>query len=115
KVRGPGVDAVGCTVAIRVVAAASGQPAAEESVAMRAFASREDAARADCFNRAAAAAVPRVVPQAAPATPAGADLRTVVIDAQLAEPAAVPALLRALRGLGSVSAVEVRRIVPGAA
>jgi hypothetical protein len=115
KVRGPGLDAVSCTLGIKVLAAGTGKPMADESASLRSFGPREDAARADCFTRAAASAVPRVVPPPSPAAGGGADLRTVVIDAQVTEPAAVPALLKLLRGLGSVSSVEVRRVLPGAA
>jgi len=113
RVRGPGVESVSCTLSVRVLSAGAGVPVAEDSEATRSFAEREDDARADCFARAAAAAVPRVVPPATASRPGVADLRTVVLDADVIEPGAVPELLKQLRGIGSVSAVDVRRILPG--
>jgi hypothetical protein len=112
KVRGPGLDAVSCTLGLRVVTAGSGVAIADESVSHRSFAGREDAARADCFARAAAVAIPRAMPAGA-AAGTGGDLRTVVVDADIAEPAAVPALLKVLRGMGAVSSVDLKRIAAG--
>ena len=108
KVRGPGVEAVTCVLSIRVLTAGTGLPVADESETVRAFAARPEAARSACFQRAAAAAVPRVVPAAAArVTP---DVRTIVLDVDVVQPGAIPAVVKQVRALGSVSAVEVRRI-----
>ncbi|MES1204937.1 MAG: hypothetical protein ABUS79_03280 [Pseudomonadota bacterium] len=111
KVRGPGIESVGCVFDVRVLAAGSGLAVANESESQRAFADRADSARADCFRRAAAAAIPRVVPAAG--VRAAPDMRTIVIDADVVEPGAIPALVRQLRGIGSVSGIEVRRVNSG--
>ena len=111
EVRGPAVQAVTCTVGVRVLTSGLGPAVADESETIRGFADKVETARADCFARAAATVVPRVVPAAAGrATP---DLRAIVIDADVIEPGAVPGMLKQLREIGSVSAVEVRRIAPG--
>ena len=108
KVRGPGLEAATCVLSVRVLAAGTGLPIADESETVRAFADRPEAARASCFQRAAAAAVPRVVPAAAARV--APDVRTVVLDVDVVQPGAIPAVVKQVRALGSVSAVEVRRI-----
>lgn len=113
KVRGPGLESVSCTLGVRLVAPSTGALLGEENVTLRAFAEREERARADCFSHAASAVTPRLAPVA---RSAGAnELRTVVLDAEISEPAAVPALIKMLRALGSVSAVDLRRLLPGRA
>src|SRR4029077_14926607 len=49
--------------------------------------------------------------------PSGAagDLRPVPLDADVLGPAAVPALLKSLRGLGAVSSAELQRVAAGRA
>jgi hypothetical protein len=42
-------------------------------------------------------------------------VRTIVVDADVVEAGAVQALVRHLRGIGSVSAIEVRRVSVGRA
>ncbi|MEO8214562.1 MAG: hypothetical protein ABI560_15275, partial [Myxococcales bacterium] len=79
-----------------------------ESETVRAFADRPEAARASCFQRAAAAAVPPVVPAAAARV--APDVRTIVLDVDVVQPGAIPAVVKQVRALGSVSAIEVRRI-----
>lgn len=111
KVRGPGVESASCSLSVRVMAAGSGLPVADENESARGFSERAEAARGDCFQRAAAASIPRIVPAAGART--SADVRTIVVDADVIEPGAVPALVRHLRGIGSISAVEVRRIANG--
>lgn len=113
KVRGPGVDSVSCALGVRLVAPATGALLAEENVTLRAFSEREERARADCFSHAASAVIPRLAPVARSA--GSNELRTVVVDAEISEPAAVPALIKTLRALGSVSAVDLRRLLPGRA
>jgi hypothetical protein len=97
-----------------VLATASGLPVAEQAAAPRAFADRADAALGDCFTRAAAELAPRLVPAAGAGSAAG-DLRTIVIDADVVEPAAVSALLRAVRSVAAVSSADLRRVSPGRA
>ncbi|MEP6655072.1 MAG: hypothetical protein ABJA82_17035, partial [Myxococcales bacterium] len=108
KVRGPGLEAVTCVLSVRVLTAGTGLPIADESETVRAFADRPEAARASCFQRAAAAAVPRVVPAAAARV--APDVRTIVLDVNVIQPGAIPAVVKQVRALGSVSTVEVRRI-----
>ena len=112
QVRGAGVEAIACTLGLRVVAAPSGSAVGEDSQTSRAFAPRADDARKDCFARAAAAAVPHVLPQAA-ASHGAADLRTVVVDVEVSQAGAVQPLLKQLRGSGPISSVDLRRITPG--
>jgi len=112
QVRGAGVEAIACTVGLRVVAAPGGAAIAEDNQTARAFSLRADDARKDCFARAAAAAVPHVAPQAA-ASHAASDLRTVIMDVEVAQAGAVQPLLKQLRGSGTISSVDLRRITPG--
>jgi hypothetical protein len=119
-VRGPGLVAVSCQLAVKVVSAPAGQPLAEPTASLRSFSDREPSARADCLSRAAAALAPRLLSGAGGAGAASGgvgsgDLRVVSIDADVVEPSAVSALLKAVRGIGSVSSAEVRRIVAGRA
>jgi len=112
QVRGAGVEAISCTVGLRVVAAPGGTSVAEDNQTARAFALRPDEARKDCFARAAAAAVPHVAPQAT-ASHGAPDLRTVIVDVEVSQAGAVQPLLKQLRGSGSISSVDLRRITPG--
>jgi hypothetical protein len=115
-VRGPGQAAVSCQLAAKVVAVPSGQSVAEAAAAPRAFSERAASARADCLTRAAAVVAPRLSPSGTPAAvAAGSDLRTLVLDTDVVEPAAIAAFLKLVRGLGSVSSADVRRIVLGRA
>jgi hypothetical protein len=112
-VRGTGKLAVSCRIAARVVAASSGLPVAEQAAAPRTFADREETAHSDCLARAASELAARLVPAAGAAAPS--DLRTINIEADVVEPGAVAALLRAVRAVGAVSSAELRRISPGRA
>jgi hypothetical protein len=113
KVRGPGLEAASCSLAVRVLAAGSGLAVADESESARGFSERADGARTECFQRAAALVIPRLVPAAGARGPV--DVRTIVVDADVVEAGAVQALVRQLRGIGSVSAIEVRRVSVGRA
>jgi len=113
QVRGAGVEAISCTVGLRVVAAPTGAAIAEDNQTARAFAPRADEARKDCFARAAAAAVPHVAPQAAASHGGASDLRTVIVDVEVSQAGAVQPLLKQLRGSGTISSVDLRRITPG--
>ncbi|HEY2899855.1 MAG TPA: hypothetical protein VGL59_04700 [Polyangia bacterium] len=115
SVRGPGKESVSCHLGARVVAAPSGQLIAEPTAQPRVFADRAAAARAECLSRAASEIAGQLVPLVSSSAPAFADLHAVTVDAAVIEPAAVPALLKSLRGLGAVSAAELRRLGAGRA
>jgi hypothetical protein len=83
------------------------------TAAPRTFADREETARADCLARAAAELVPRLLPP--PASGGGSDLRTLTVEADVVEPAAVGALLKTIRSVGAVTSAELRRVSPGRA
>jgi hypothetical protein len=87
----------------------------EASAAPRAFAEHPPAARADCFARAAAAVAPRLSPSGTGPASAPSDLRVLVLDLDAVEPSAIGTFLKTVRGLGSVSSAEVRRILLGRA
>jgi len=113
-VRGTSQVAVACQLAGRVVAAPSGQAVGEPVASRRGFADDEGTARARCFADAASDLAGRLAPPSSSAT--GDDnLRTVIVDADVVEPAAVVALLRNVRSIGSVSSAEVRRMGSGRA
>jgi hypothetical protein len=114
-VRGPGQIAVACQLAAKLVAAPGGATLGEPSASLRSFADSDAAARADCLARAAAAIAPRLAPSTGPAAAPAGDLRVVAVDADVTEPGSVAALLRAVRGVGSVSSAEIRRVTPGRA
>jgi hypothetical protein len=114
-VRGPGKEAVSCRLNARLVAAPGGQLLNDQSAQPRVFADRPEAARSECVTRAAAEVAAHLVPAGSTATSAGADLKAITIDAAVGEPAALPALIKALRALGSVSSAELRRLVAGRA
>ncbi|MEA2696780.1 MAG: hypothetical protein QOI66_1051 [Myxococcales bacterium] len=112
-VRGPGKEAISCHLTARLLSVPGGQIIAEQNALPRIFADRPAAGRAECVARAATELAQRLLPLAAASTSAGADLRALTVDAAVTEPAAVPALLKALRGLGTVSAAELRRLSAG--
>jgi hypothetical protein len=112
-VRGTTKIAVSCHLAARVVAAPSGLAVSTAATAQRAFADDEAAARAQCLTVAAGELAAHLVPAGAAAS--AGDLRTVTLDADVVEPAAVVALLRGVRAIGSVSSAELRRIESGRA
>ncbi|HSZ81514.1 MAG TPA: hypothetical protein VLA14_04485, partial [Polyangia bacterium] len=112
-VRGTTKIAVSCHLAARVVAAPSGLAVSTAATAQRAFADDEAAAREQCLTVAAGELAAHLVPAGAAAS--AGDLRTVTLDADVVEPAAVVALLRGVRAIGSVSSAELRRIESGRA
>ena len=110
-VRGTSKVSVSCRVAARVVSAPSGLALGEPDASPRAFAVDEPSARAECLARATSELAARLAP-GAPAAAAG-DLRTLTVEADVVEPAAVVALLKDVRSIGSVSSAELRRVEPG--
>lgn len=113
-VRGTGKVAVACRADLRVTTAQM-LAFTEHTATPRAFADRDDTARAECLRRAVAELVPRLAAVGGGGAPVGADLRTVMIEADVVEPGAVALLLRAIRSIGAVSSAELRRLTPGRA
>jgi hypothetical protein len=101
------------------VAAPAGNTVAERAATARVFVEADKAGDgagqcrtqlgADLAGRLAA-----VVPSGA-AGGASGDLRAVTVDADVVEPAAIPELVKSLRGIGAVSAAELTRVTPGRA
>lgn len=115
-VRGPGKEAVACRINAKVLSVPTGQPLSDPAAAARVFADRVESGRTDCLDRAAADVAGQLQPAASSAGGTdGADLRSITVDADIVEPPAVTALLKTLRGLGSVSSAELRRIAAGRA
>jgi len=113
-IRGVGLEAVSCAVAVRLATAGAGAALAEDARTERSFAEREEDARKDCLTRAAGLAVRHVIPQTGTGR-SPSDLRTIVADVDVVDPGSVLALLKQLRGSGSVSSVDLRRVLPGRA
>jgi hypothetical protein len=111
-VRGPGKEAIACRIGAKVLSVPTGQPLSQPSASARVFADHAESGRAECLKRAAVEISGQLQPPSA-AGADGADLRAVTVDAEIVEPAAVTALLKTLRGLGSVSSAELRRIAGG--
>ena len=116
SVRGTGRSAWSCRAVARVAAAGSGGSAAERTATARVFVEGGKAPDGTCFTPLIADLGTRLtgVVTAASAGSAG-DLRPVTVDADVVEPAAVPALLKSLRGLGAVSSAELQRVAAGRA
>lgn len=112
-VRGTTKISVSCRLAARLVSAPSGLGVGEPDASPRAFAADEAAARTECLTRAAGDVAARLLPAGGAGAAAGGDLRTVTLQADVVEPAAVVALLKDVRSVGSVSSAELRRIEPG--
>ena len=114
-VRGAGQAAISCQLGVKVVSVPSAQSIVEASAAPRSFADRAASARADCLARAAAVVAPKLSPSGAGPAGGAGDLRQLVLDTDVVEPSAISAFLKMVRGLGSVSSAEVRRIALGRA
>jgi hypothetical protein len=112
-IRGTTKIAVSCRLGVRIVAVPSGLPVAEHAATPRAFADENETARTECLTKAAAEVAARLRPTTTGTVASGGELRTVIVDADVAEPAAVVALLKNVRSVGTVSAAELRRIAPG--
>jgi len=117
-VRGTGRVAVACRANVRLVAAPAGSTVAERAATARVFVDADKASDgpgqchaqlgADLAGRLAGASA------TAPAAATG-DLRAVIVDADVIEPAAIPELVKSLRGVGAVSAAELTRVSAGRA
>jgi hypothetical protein len=119
-VRGTGRIAVSCRANLRLLAAPAGNTLADRAATARVFVEAEKApdAAAQCRAQLGADLAGRIAGVAAPAgagAGGGGDLRAVTVDADVVEPAAVPELVKSLRGVGSVSAAELTRVSAGRA
>jgi hypothetical protein len=119
SVRGTGRVAVSCRANVRLIAAPAGSTVAERAATARVFVEADKAAdgAGQCRAQLATEVAGRLV-GAAPAAGGGAvsgDLRAVTVDADVVEPAAIPELVRSLRGIGAVSAAELTRVAAGRA
>jgi hypothetical protein len=112
--------AVSCRANVRLLAAPAGNTVAERAATARVFVEADKAAdgAGQCRTQLGADLAGRL----AGTTTAGAgtgggggDLRTVTVDADVVEPAAIPELVKSLRGVGAVSAAELTRVTAGRA
>jgi hypothetical protein len=109
-VRGASIRAHGCEVTVRLVPAEGA--ASDRAQRARAFEPPGRDARASCYARATAALLPVLLPEVG-ALGGGGDLRTVILDLDLNEPAVLSPVLRAVRKLAGAASAEVRRIAVG--
>ncbi|HLK91482.1 MAG TPA: hypothetical protein VKZ18_16425 [Polyangia bacterium] len=108
--RGVGRTSVAC----RGVARFGGLTLPERAASTRAVGDDAAAARAACLDRLAGALATEVAPALTAAAPAS-DLPVVTIDADVVEPAVVPALLKSVRSVGAVSSADLVRVGGGRA
>jgi hypothetical protein len=116
-VRGTGRVAVACRANVRLVAAPAGSTVAERAATARVFveAEKADDGAGQCRAQLGADLVGRLAgasSSGAATAPAG-DLRAVIVDADVVEPAVIPELVKSLRGVGAVSAAELTRVSAG--
>jgi hypothetical protein len=118
-VRGTGRVAVSCRANVRLVAAPAGSTITERAATARVFVEADRAAdgAAQCRTQLGADLAGRLAGVLPPSTgtAASGDLRAVTVDADVVEPTAIPELVKSLRGIGAVSAVEVTRVAAGRA
>jgi hypothetical protein len=112
-VRGAGLQAVDCHLAVRLVSASGGADSPERAAGGRGFATSEADARTACFAKAIRQILPALLPDLGTAAAAPGDLRVVMLDLDLTEPAVLSPLLRALRKVAGPTAAELRRVVVG--
>ena len=117
-VRGTGRVAVSCRASVRLLAAPAGNTVAERAATARVFVEAEKAADgpSQCRAQLGADLAGRLAgtPSGGGAGAAG-DLRAITVDADVVEPAAIPELVKSLRGVGAVSAAELTRVSAGRA
>jgi hypothetical protein len=117
-VRGTGRLAVSCRANVRVVAAPAGNTVAERAATARVFVDADKAADGtkQCSTQLGADLAGRLAGAVTATSPGAAgDLRFVMVDADVVEPAAIPELVKSLRGVGTVSAAELTRVSAGRA
>jgi hypothetical protein len=117
-VRGTGRVAVSCRANVRLVAAPAGSTVAERTATARVFVDADKAGEgaAQCRTQLGADLASKlagVLPASASGAGASGDLRAVIVDADVVEPAVIPELVKSLRGIGAVSAAEVTRVGAG--
>ena len=110
-VRGAGRQAVDCHLGVRVVSGGGDSP--ERAAGSRGFAASESDARAACFAQVIRQLLPALLPDLGAAAAAPGDLRVVILDLDVSEPAVLSPLLRALRKVAGPTAAELRRVVVG--
>ena len=112
-VRGTGKVALACQGKARLIAASGGRVLAERAASARVFVDRPEAGRPQCLARLAADLAGQLAGGSSAAPAGSAGLRTLTLDADVAEPAAVAALLKSVRSVGAVSAAELRHVGAG--
>ncbi|HVY38190.1 MAG TPA: hypothetical protein VHM31_09645, partial [Polyangia bacterium] len=91
----------------------SGLPLHPIETTAHGFAESLAEARAACLARLAPQLATQIAAGLAAASPAGGDLPSVVIDADVTEPGAVGALLKSVREVGAVSGADLLRVGGG--
>ena len=119
-VRGTGRVAISCRANVRLVAAPAGSTVAERAATVRVFVDSEKAADgpAQCRTQLGSDLAGRLVgvlPSSGSSAGVQGDLHAVIVDADVVEPAAIPELVKSLRGIGTVSAAELTRVAAGRA
>ena len=107
--RGTGRVAVSC----RATARFTGVSLPDRTTTARAFADGLEAGRTDCLGRLAGTLSAEMASALTAAVAPTADLPLLTIDADVVEPAAVPALLKSVRSVGAVSAADLVRVGGG--
>ncbi|HXJ20781.1 MAG TPA: flagellar assembly protein T N-terminal domain-containing protein [Polyangia bacterium] len=110
-VRGTPELAVACRGAARFAAL----PMRPLDVSARGFAESTADARAACLAHLAPALAAQIAAGLAATSSAASDLPSILIDADVVEPAAVPALLKSVRDVGLVSGADLLRVGAGRA
>jgi len=108
-VRGTPEVAAACRAGARF----SALPLNAQEVTARGFAENPAEARAACLARLAPLLAAQIAAGLAASSPAGGELPSVVIDADVTEPAAVGALLKSVREVGAVSGADLLRVGAG--
>jgi hypothetical protein len=111
-VRGTTKWAANCRLGARVLAA-SATSAVDRTAEAHAFSDGPGAAQAECLARAAGDVARQTSGALGGTGVAARDMRLVSLELDLIEPAALPLVLQALKKLGNVSSVEVRRVTVG--
>jgi hypothetical protein len=107
--RGTGRVSTACQASARF----AGPPLPEHSASARAFADAPEPGHAACAQLLAAALATDLAATLNASAAAGGDLPILTIDADVAEPAAVAALLKSVRAVGAVSGADLVRVGGG--
>jgi hypothetical protein len=101
------------SVACRATARFTGVSLPDRTTSARAFAEGVEAGRTDCLGRLAGSLAAEMASALTATVAPTADLPLLTIDADVVEPAAVPALLKSVRSVGAVSAADLVRVGAG--